>query len=674
MNDLSLRDPRAVSDPGAAPPAEARPIIELTDTAKTFTRGSVEVHALRGVSLAIYPGEFVAIMGASGSGKSTLMNIIGCLDRPSSGSYRFAGQEVGALDADRQALLRREAFGFIFQQYNLLATATATENVEIPAVYAGLKRAERLGRAQAILASLGLGDRLDHKPNQLSGGQQQRVSIARALINGGAVILADEPTGALDSRSGEEVLRLLDSLNESGHTVLLITHDATVARRAKRIIEIKDGVVVADSGPAPHASTGAPAQHDRVLGDLVSRRPGLVRLPDIAEAAKTAMRSLRVNLFRTLLTLLGIIIGVASVVAMLAIGAGAKQTVLDRISAMGTNLLLIRPGAPNIRQVGGVTATLVAADADAIAELANVVDAVPEHSTNVTIRYGNNDYVTAANSTAAGFPVVRDWPVASGSFFGPNDVRSYAPVVVLGQTVVNAVFPGGADPIGRYVLLNNIPFQVIGVMSAKGATPWGADQDDIVFTPLSTGRLRLFGQNYVRTITVQVEDLSQIDATQAAIRGLLMARHRAEDFQIRNMASVLETAAETQNTLTILLGSIAAIALLVGGIGVMNIMLVSVTERTREIGIRMATGARKVNILLQFNTEALVVCAFGGLFGVLFGLGAAWLFAHFGRPIVYEVWPVVLAFACAFLTGLVFGYLPARKAANLDPVVALGAE
>jgi macrolide transport system ATP-binding/permease protein len=668
MNDVSLRQPLVVRDPGVTPAADT-PIIELTGISKTFHRGSVAVEALRDVSLAIYPGEFVAIMGASGSGKSTLMNLIGCLDRPTSGSYRFAGQEVGSLDADHQALLRREVFGFIFQQYNLLATATATENVEIPAVYAGLRRAARLGRAQAILTSLGLGDRLDHRPNQLSGGQQQRVSIARALINGGAVILADEPTGALDSRSGEEVLRLLESLNDKGHTVLLITHDPNVARRAKRIVEIKDGWIVADSGPAARAGADLPG-----VGTLLSRRPGFVRLPDMAEAAKTALRSLRVNLFRTVLTLLGIIIGVASVVAMLAIGNGAKQSVLDRISAMGTNLLLIRPGAPNIRQVGGVTATLVAADAEALAELPNVVDAVPEHSTNVTIRYANNDYVTAANSTTAGFPVVRDWPVASGSFFGPADVRSYAPVVVLGQTVVNAVFPPGAEPIGRYVLLNNIPFQVIGVMGIRGATPWGADQDDIVFTPLSTGRLRLFGQNYVRTITVLVDDVSQIDATQAAIRNLLIARHKAEDFQIRNMASVLETAAETQNTLTILLGSIAAIALLVGGIGVMNIMLVSVTERTREIGIRMATGARKINILLQFNTEALVVCAFGGLVGVVAGLGVAWLFAYFGRPIIYEVWPVVLAFACAFLTGLVFGYLPARKAANLDPVVALGAE
>ncbi|MGE3935851.1 MAG: ABC transporter permease, partial [Rhodospirillaceae bacterium] len=532
-------------------------------------------------------------------------------------------------------------------------------------------RARREARAQEILTMLGLGDRLDHRPNQLSGGQQQRVSIARALMNGGPVILADEPTGALDSRSGEDVLRLLENLNRDGRTVLLITHDPNVARRARRVIEIKDGIITADSGPS--LPPGLPSEGPHLAPGRIAARAGFVSVPDVVEAAKMALRSLRNNLFRTVLTLLGIIIGVASVVAMLAIGDGAKEQVLSRIQAMGTNLLLIRPGAPNIRQSGG-TFTLIPEDADAIGELPGVRAAVPENQSGVTVRFGSNDYQTSANSTSEDFPTARDWPVSSGVFFSEADVKSFAPVVVVGQTVVNNVFGQGADPIGRYLLLNNVPFQVIGVMAAKGATPWGADQDDIVFTPYTTGRLRLHGQRYARTITVQVEDVSRIDAVQAEIRTLLIGRHKTEDFQTRNMASILETATETQNTLTILLGSIAAISLLVGGIGVMNIMLVSVTERTREIGIRMATGARRLNILLQFNTEALVVCAIGGGIGVLFGLGTAALLEHFGRPIVYSAGPVILAFGCAFLTGIVFGYLPARKAAHLDPVVALGAE
>jgi macrolide transport system ATP-binding/permease protein len=652
--------------------AAVRPIIELRDIVKTFDQGGLAVEVLHGVSLRIYPGEFVAIMGASGSGKTTLMNLIGCLDRPTSGSYRLDGEEISGYDADHRAILRREAFGFIFQQYNLLATATATENVEIPALYAGVPRARRLERARQILTSLGLGDRLDYRPRQLSGGQQQRVSIARALMNGGKVILADEPTGALDSRSGEEVMRLLRDLNARGHTILLVTHDANLARQCKRVVTLKDGRVVDESaavvplaGVEREQAASAPRRADGALA---------MTLPDIMEAAKTALRSLHSNLLRTLLTLLGIIIGVASVVTMLAIGAGAKQAVIDQISMMGTNLLLVRPGAPNIRHEGALTATLVPADAEAIAQLPNVAAAVPEFPTQVTVRYGNNDYVTTADSTTAAFTRARDWWPARGMFFTDADVKSYAPVVDLGRTVARALFPPGVDPVGKYILINNIPFQVIGLMSPKGATPYGADMDDVVLTPYTTGSLRLFGQHYVKSITVQVDDVNRIDQTQAAIQSLLLARHRAEDFQIRNMAAIISAVVETQNTLTILLGSIAAISLLVGGIGVMNIMLVSVTERTREIGIRMATGARKLNILLQFNTEALVVCALGGLIGVLVGVGAAYAFAYFGKPTILSSGPILLAFGCSFVTGLVFGFLPARKAADLDPVVALGAE
>ena len=656
---------------GATAAVDVAPIIALKDIVKVFSRGEMAVQVLHGVSLDIYPGEMLAIMGASGSGKTTLMNILGCLDRPTSGSYVFAGQEVSGLDPDQRALLRRGAFGFIFQQYNLLAGASATENVEVPAIYAGLSHAQRMERAAQLLTSLGLGERLDHKPNQLSGGQQQRVSIARALMNGAAVILADEPTGALDSKSGEDVMKLLHELNALGHTVLIITHDPKVAHQAKRVVEIKDGLITSDSGvQIPSAADAAKKIQPTGMGPA----PAFATLPDVVEAGKMALRSLRGNLMRTLLTLLGIIIGVASVVAMLAIGNGAKQAVLNNISAMGTNLLLVRPGAPNQRFVGGFRATLVPADAEAIAELPNVAAAVPEFPSNITIRYGKNDYQTQVDGTTEDYTTARDWPADEGVFFSEADVKSYAPVVVLGRTVAKALFGPDEDPMGKYVLLNSHPFQVIGLMRAKGANASGNDMDDVVFTPITTGALRIYGQRYARTVTVAVADVDKIDATQAAVTQLLIARHKSEDFQIRNMASVLEAAADTQNTLTILLGSIAAISLLVGGIGVMNIMLVSVTERTREIGIRMATGARKLNILLQFNTEALVVCAVGGLIGVVIGVVTAWTFSTFGKPVMFSPGPILLAFGCAFGTGVLFGYLPARKAANLDPVVALGAE
>ncbi|RZL62708.1 MAG: MacB family efflux pump subunit [Variovorax sp.] len=649
---------------GAAP---AVPLIALKGVTKTYRNGDLAVEVLHGIDLEIYPGELVAIMGASGSGKSTLMNILGCLDRPSSGTYHFMGRDVSGLDRDELAELRREAFGFVFQSYNLIATGTASDNVEVPAVYAGVPPAERHARATELLATLGLHDRGHHRPNQLSGGQQQRVSIARALMNGGRVILADEPTGALDTKSGADVMRLLKELSAQGHTVILITHAPEVAAHAHRTIELRDGDVVADPGPAPADNAAAALA-------WAPRAGRISHWSDAVEATKTALRALRANVFRSILTLLGIVIGVASVIAMLAIGDGAKQAVVDRIGAMGSNLLLVRPGAPNQRGFSA-TATLVQADVVAIdREVQNVLAAIPEQTSTATLRFGGSDYSTSVTGTSSKFPIARQWKLARGTFFDEDDDTNFATVAVLGQTAANALFQNGEEPIGQHVLVNNLIFQVIGIMAPRGASPTGQDQDDVVLVPYATSQLRLSGQRFLRNVTVAVADTSRIDETQDAVASLLTERHGVVDFQIRNMASIIETATETQNTMTILLGSIAAISLLVGGIGVMNIMLVSVTERTREIGIRMATGARMRNILQQFLIEALVVSALGGAIGVVFGLGAAAVIGAFGTPVQYSAMPVLLAFGCAFATGLVFGYLPAKKAAGLDPVVALSSE
>ena len=641
-------------------------ILELTDIHKHYQNGDTTVRALDGVSLSIKPGEFVAIMGQSGSGKSTLMNIIGCLDRPTSGSYRVLSKEAAYLSADELAALRRETFGFVFQRYNLLATATAGENVEIPSVYAGLAKHKRTERALKLLDRLGLGDRTDHRPAELSGGQQQRVAIARALVNDPPVILADEPTGALDSHSGDEVLALLKQLHAEGRTIILITHAENVAQHADRIVRIQDGRILEDSGPA-HERTAAAAEDDRDLSK------GVTLAASMQEALVTAWRSLRVNLFRTVLTLLGIIIGVAAVVAMLAVGEGSRQKVLDRISSFGTNLMLIRPGAAGIRNTGDI-ATLVPDDAAAIKALPNVEAALPERSGRATVRLGNIDYQTSVQGTGEDFPTARDWPVAEGQFFNSDDMKHYAAVVVLGRTVAKTIFPNGDSPIGKYVLLKNVPFLVTGVMTEKGASPNGTDQDDVIFVPITTGLVRLFGKNYLSSITIKVKDAADIDATQQSVENLLRERHKTEDFSVRNMASFLQAAMETQDTFTLLLGTVAAISLLVGGIGVMNIMLVSVVERTREIGIRMATGARMRDILLQFNIEAAVVCAAGGVLGILIGIAAGMILRYSGMAVIFSVTPALLAFACASATGLIFGYLPARKAAQLDPVIALASE
>jgi len=643
----------------------SRPLIELRGITRSFGEGELAVPVLKGIDLKIYPGEFVAIMGPSGSGKSTLMNILGCLDQPTSGEYWYDGRDVSALSRDDLALLRREAFGFVFQSYNLLPGMTARENVEIPAIYAGRAPVQRRERAEKLLTELGLGERLTHRPNQLSGGQQQRVSIARALMNGGQVIFADEPTGALDSKSSKEVIRLLTELSGKGHTVILITHDQDVADVARRQIHIADGEVVRDTGRDDSATDSSSA--------IEASRHGVV-LSDWQEALKSAMRSLHSNLFRTALTLLGIVIGVASVITMLAIGEGARKDVVDRISTMGSDLLLIRPGGPDQRGGRWSVTTLTPEDYRAINEVEGVLAAIPELTGSQTLRYFNLDHRAEINATSYQFPVARQWPVIEGTFFSEQDELNYAAVAVLGKTMADTLFPG-ESPLGKHLMVNNVLFQVIGVMGEKGASPMGQDQDDVVLVPYTTGSLRIFGQTHLRNITVAVADLDRMSEIEAIIHETLLARHGGiEDFTIRNMASLIDTISETQNTLTWLLGSIAAISLLVGGIGVMNIMLVSVTERTREIGIRMATGARAWNILQQFLTEAWLVSAIGGLIGVALGITATQLIGSFGTPVHMTVLPMVLAFSCAFATGLIFGFLPARKAAHLDPVHALASE
>jgi macrolide transport system ATP-binding/permease protein len=651
------------------PSTSREPLIELSDVTRTFvTPGGMSVEALRGVSLEIYAGEFVSIMGQSGSGKTTLMNLIGCLDRPTSGTYRLSGRDIQEFDSNGRAWLRREVFGFVFQSYNLLPGATAEQNVEVPGIYKGLSQGERRERAMDLLDTLGLADRTDHTPGQLSGGQQQRVSIARALMNGGQIILADEPTGALDSKSGEELLDLLEDLARNGHTIIVITHDPMVADRADRRIEILDGQIKRDSGNVAAQGKGKRP----LITDGNSDRVGTAAsFGDMVEAVRMALRSLRTNLFRTFLTLLGVMIGVASVVTMLAIGEGAKSRLAEEINSFGANMLTVWP---DIKATPG--ATLPFDDADAISrELSNVDTVLPVLSGNATVRVDNVDYQTSINATAAGYPEIRAWPLATGMFFTRADSDTYTPVAILGATVQEKLFPYRGDPLGRYILIKNVPFLVIGTMTRKGANR-GGDQDDVIFVPLKTGATRLFGETSLRTITITVGDSGRINDTEEELRALLTERHGAADFGLLNSVEMQEKMAEAMGIATMVLGSIGAVALLVGGIGIMNIMLVSVTERTREIGIRMATGARQSDILVQFLAEAIVVCALGGIIGIVLGvaIGQAITTAAPDVRVSFTGLPMVVAFACAVGTGLLFGFAPARNAARLDPVVALATE
>ncbi|HWV63048.1 MAG TPA: ABC transporter permease, partial [Oxalicibacterium sp.] len=641
---------------------EAPPLIELHNIRKQYggAGGAPAVEVLHGLSLQIRAGEFVAIVGTSGSGKSTLMHLLGCLDRPSSGRYLFNGRDVATLDGDELAWLRREAFGFVFQGYHLIATESARENVEVPAIYAGMTEAKRAERAAALLTRLGLHDKLENRSNQLSGGQQQRVSIARALMNGGRIILADEPTGALDSKSGTEVMALLHELADAGHTIILITHDRDVAAQARRVIEIRDGSIVGDSGTQSHTNNALPAPQMEEAG----RDPeGATWRAELREAARTAWRGMRMNRVRTGLTLLGIVIGVASVIVMLAVGEGAKQRVIDEMGSLGTTIMYLGSGHPSN---GGPPGRLTMDDLDAVAALPQIGHVMPIIGDPVTVRYGNVDRQVYVFASAAVMPQVHRWRVARGRFFTKQEDRGLAPVAVIGHKAWQNFFPDGSDPIGKQILIVDAPFEVIGVMAARGADSGSQDYDEMIFIPYDSGRMRVYDARAEPDYTV-VEAASEevVQEAEQAMKDLLVARRGRDDFRIGNAAAKLQAAAQTSNAMKMMLGLIAAVSLVVGGIGVMNVMLMTVRERTREIGIRVATGARQRDILRQFLTEAVLVSVVGGAIGVLGGLAIGAVLLLSGVPVIFSVTAIVGAFACSLATGLIFGYMPAKKAAAL---------
>ncbi len=647
------------------------PLIKLRGIKKRYGGGDKpEVEVLHGVDLDIYAGEFVAIVGTSGSGKSTMMNILGCLDRPTEGVYKFNGKDVSTFDSDALAWLRREAFGFVFQGYHLIATESARENVEVPAIYAGMTEEERAARASELLTRLGMGERLDNRPNQLSGGQQQRVSIARALMNGGRIVLADEPTGALDSKSGAEVMVLLRELADAGHTVILITHDRDVAEQARRVIEIKDGHIVADSGclQIPVLPEGSAAIN---LDDATSDA-GTPLLTGLREALKTAWRGMRINRSRTILTLLGIVIGVASVIVMLAIGEGTKQQVVAQMGAMGPNMMYIASRSPDD---GGPVGVITLDDFDAILALPQVIRVMPVLRDPALARYGNESMTLEVLGVSESLPDMHRWPVEIGRFFTATENSQIAPVAVLGADVYDRLFLDGRNPLGRQVLLNGAPFEVIGVMQRKGADSGNNKPDEQFFVPHETGMVRVFPQLRDESYGV-IEAVSSdlVYVTQAKIEELLYKRHGRQDFRVYNSAARLQAEAETRNTMTMMLSLIAAVSLLVGGIGVMNVMLMTVRERTKEIGIRVATGARQRDILRQFLTEAMLVTISGGIVGVVMGLTIGTILILIGVPVVFSITAMAGAFLCAVATGVIFGYMPAKAAAQLDPVVALVGE
>lgn len=646
-----------------------KPLLQLSGIVRSFDSGGEPIDVLKGIDLTIHSGEMIAIVGASGSGKSTLMNIIGCLDKPSKGQYLVGGKDVATMSPDELAHLRREYFGFIFQRYHLLGDLTAAENVAIPAIYAGVPHDKRISRAKELLTRIGLGERVDYRPNQLSGGQQQRVSISRALMNGGEVILADEPTGALDSVSGKEVMKILRELNDDGHTIIIVTHDMNVANNAKRIIEIKDGNIIAD-----RKTEHADKEQDRLPERKRERANPIDRL---RESFKMATRAIIGHKMRSFLTMLGIIIGIASVVLVVALGNGMQKSVLAEISAMGTNVLDIYPGAPGQRNPWRVR-TLKVADANVLAQQSFVKGVTPGvQRGGVTVKYGNLSAEGSVRGVGEEYFDVVGLKLSSGSLFGKKEVDTYATGAIVDQNTLKNLFPNDTarSVLGRTIIINNMPATIIGVAEDNN-TAFNNANNVTVWLPYTTVMNRLLGQTHISYITVRLDDSIPSTAAENIVSNILEQRHGTIDFTIMNSDSIRQTMENVTNSMKYLISAIAVISLIVGGIGVMNIMLVSVTERTQEIGVRMAIGARSSDILQQFLIEAALICLIGGVIGILLALGIGYVLPKVSKEIVlsFSLFSMIGAFITATAIGIIFGYMPAKNAAKLDPVAALSRE
>lgn len=644
-------------------------LIELQGITRRYGEGENQTTVLKNVSLKINAGEMVAIIGASGSGKSTLMNIIGCLDKPSSGDYIVDGQNIATLDNDQLAELRREHFGFIFQRYHLLSHLSAEQNVEVPAIYAGAGKAQRRERAAQLLQRLGLGERINYRPSQLSGGQQQRVSIARALMNGGQIILADEPTGALDSHSGEEVMKILKDLCAQGHTVIIVTHDPKIAEQAERVVEIKDGEILRDSGAVAAVRTNS-------LPKAASRKLSLSQVYGrFSEALLMAWRAMVVNKMRTLLTMLGIIIGIASVVSIMVIGDAAQDMVLNDIKSIGTNTISIYPGEDFGSDDAQNRQSLKAADIEALAKQPYVYAISGEINSSTRLRKGNLDAAAQLLGVGRGYFDVYASKFSEGMNFTQDMVDRRAQVVVIDANTKRRFFPKQERVVGETLLVGNMPVTVIGVLVEKKSA-FGSSKSLSIWLPDTTVNSKIINRPYYDSFTVRVKEGYDAKTVEQQLTRLLTLRHGKQDIFTFNLDTFVKAAEKTTRTMQLFLTLVAVISLVVGGIGVMNIMLVSVTERTREIGIRMAVGARTSDVMQQFLIEAILVCLMGGLLGIGLSYGIS-LLAQMALPgwtFSFDPMALVSAFACSTAIGVIFGFLPARNAARLNPIDALARE
>ena len=696
----------------------AEPIIKIEHVTRTYHVGDIDVHALRDVSLKIDAGEFVAIMGHSGSGKSTLMAVLGCLDRPTSGRYFFEGVDVAGLSEPDRAQLRSERLGFVFQSFNLLARTSAIENVALPLFYAAsgpASASSRVERARSALGLLGLSDRERNTPGQLSGGQQQRVAIARALINRPGLLLADEPTGNLDTRTSHEIMQTLTRLNrEQGVTIVVVTHEADIAAYADRVLTMRDGEVISDTrNPKPAKAVPSPGE----TVSFLRRARGAPASAPLRHAfwafalmiMAAAVQAIRRNMMRSALTMLGVFIGVAALIAMVAVGQGANEAVRKQIERLGTNLVVVQPGARTaggVRSGAGSASTLTIADTVAIMREATAVNEVGYLiRQSGQVEYGNQNWTTQIQGISVNYPPMTNWRIDVGRAISENDLGAAALVAVIGQTVATQLFGQSQSPIGALIQVKGVPIRVIGVLQPKGQTPFGQDQDDLVMIPFTTAEHKVLGvaaptqaqqqfnwiyppppnpyglqphlAGYVNQVFVQAVNQAEVQTAIRQVTEILARRHRIKpgadnDFNVRNLSQIAETAESSSRIMAILLAAVASISLVVGGIGIMNILLVSVTERTREIGLRMAIGARRLHVLLQFLAEAVFLSVTGGIAGIVMGVAFSLaISAIFGWSAPISAAAIAGGFIFSAAVGIFFGYYPARKAARLDPIEAL---
>ncbi|MGG7047934.1 MULTISPECIES: MacB family efflux pump subunit [unclassified Campylobacter] len=641
-------------------------MIELKNITKKFKTGENEATVLKNVNLKIKKGEFIAIIGQSGSGKSTLMNILGCLDNASSGEYLLEDKDITNFKADELAELRREKFGFIFQRYNLLSSLNATQNVALPSIYAGVNKKSRQERAVEILSDLGLSDKTQSLPNKLSGGQQQRVSIARALMNGGEIILADEPTGALDSKSGEMVMQILLDLYKQGHTIIIVTHDQNIANYANRVIEIKDGSIISDS-----------VKKDEIFLKKPSQKPKksifTYYKDQLIESFKMSVSAIVSHKLRSILTMLGIIIGIAAVVSMVALGKGSQEQILQSIRKVGTNTIDIMPGKGFGDMLSGKVRTLSISDVALLQEQDFLESVTPNTSTNGTVTFRNLSLTASLRGGGIDTLKVNGLNIETGRMFNADEVAASASVVVIDQNTKRSFFKD-EDPIGKVLLLNKKPLMIIGVI-AQNSNSFGDPSQLRIYAPYSTVINKITGDRYISSITAKIDEEVNAQVAEKMITELLTIKHGRQDFFTRNSDSIKKTMEETIGTMRLLISSIAVISLIVGGIGVMNIMLVSVTERTKEIGIKMAIGARQTNILQQFLMEAILLCIIGGVVGVGLAYGVGYIVNTSGLfKMIFSNESVIAALATSMGIGIVFGYMPARNASLLNPIDALSRE